>query len=123
MNLFRVGNFRLASGQFGRWKIDCEALTRPDWEALAFMLAEQVGPFGSALGVPSGGLELARCLRPHATAGPLLVVDDVWTTGGSMRRFIGGLGLPADADVTRAVVFARGPLEPGVVALFRMPNA
>jgi len=44
----------------------------------------------------------------------LLVVDDVWTTGGSMLKHLNG------RTAKGAVLFARGPTPAWVVPLFRM---
>lgn len=114
MNLFQLGDFVLASGAASRWIIDCRALTPSSWEALAFMLMEILPPFGSVEGVPRGGLPLAEALRPYATTGPLLLADDVFTTGGSMERHRAG------RDAIGAVVFARNPTPAHVTALFPM---
>lgn len=124
--LFQIGDFTLASGQKSSWKIECDALTKDDWAALALMLVERLPePFSLVLGVPRGGLPFADALRHYtANEGYVLVVDDVWTTGRSMQRYI-------DADVQRvethrikrAVAFARSPTPPGVVALFRTHGA
>jgi hypothetical protein len=115
--LFRTGDFRLASGAASRWKIDCEALTPADWDSLALMLRDRLGPFGAVEGVPSGGLRLAEAMAAYATAGPLLVVDDVWTTGGSWERWRAG------REAVGAAVFARGPVPPHITALFYMDCA
>lgn len=122
MSLFRRGMFTLASGETSSWLIDCEALTSEDWQTIAALLAERVPPFGAVFGVPDGGVRLMQALERHRTSGGTLIVDDVWTTGMSMSRYIdevwttGKLAEP----VTRAVVFARGPVPDEVVALFRM---
>lgn len=88
MNLINVGDFTLHSGVKSDWKIDCDALTDEDLRAIAAIAARRLPPFGDVIGVPSGGLRLANALREHATRGPLgrLVVDDVYTTGRSMRE-------------------------------------
>jgi orotate phosphoribosyltransferase len=120
--LFQQGNFTLASGAKSRWKIECDALTMDDWEGLAAMAMEFLPPFRLVLGVPRGGVPLAKCLGKHARldAGPTLVVDDVWTTGGSMKRFI-EQHLSYPPQVFGLVAFARNPVEPWVTALFQMP--
>lgn len=121
MGLFELGKFRLASGQESFWKIECDALTTRDWATLAWMLVEWLPlPFSDVIGVPAGGVPFADALRPHAfsEANRLLIVDDVWTSGNSMRSFVAGL--PDNIEYQRAVVFAREPAPANLVTLFRM---
>lgn len=83
MNLFQLGNFTLSSGNPSAWNIECEALTPADWATLAYLTAQRAKEFRDVVGVPRGGLPFADALRPYAVdAGPILVVDDVLTTGG-----------------------------------------
>lgn len=118
-SLFQRGDFTLASGQRSCFKIECDALTDEDWSTLALMLAERLPEFHEVVGVPRGGLPLADALREHRTLdkdGPLLVVDDVWTTGGSMRRFTENYH--PDLEWIAAVAFARNPVPGWVTALW-----
>lgn len=101
--LFRLGAFTLASGGTTRFKIDCDALTAEDWEALAALAADCLPPFGAVEGVPTGGLAFADALRPYATGGPLLIADDVLTTGSSMERLRGS------RETIGVVAFSRAP--------------
>ncbi len=81
-NLFQLGNFKSHSGEPLRWKINCDVLTIQDWECLASMIAVKIGMFGKLEGVPKGGLALVEALKFHRyRSGPLLIVDDVLTTG------------------------------------------
>ena len=112
MSLFRIGDYTLASGRRARFKIECDALMDEDWLALAELIAARVA-FSEAVGVPRGGVKLAKALAGFATYGRRLVVDDVLTTGGSITKLMG----PDDLGF---VVFARGPLPPRVRALFVM---
>lgn len=88
------------------------------------MMVEHLpGPFGRVQGVPRGGLPLAAALDQYrdTRSSRLLVVDDVWTTGGSMRRFLIGLW-DMGPEIMQAVVFARTPPPASVTALFTMPS-
>lgn len=116
-DLFRLGSFRLHSGLWSPFKIDCDALGERDWVALAKVVANQVGPFGAVEGVPTGGLALAAQLERYASDGPVLIVDDVLTTGGSMEAQ--RAGRPA----LGAVVFARGTPSPWIRPVFVLAPA
>lgn len=124
--MFQLGHFVLASGDRSNWKIECDTLTNDDWAALAWMLIEQLAePFREVLGVPRGGVRFATALRQHTSADSnrLLIVDDVWTTGSSMKTFVKNVRSDRSYDtqsIDRAVVFAREPAPAAVTALFRM---
>ncbi len=114
-NLFQLENFKSHSGEILPWKIDCDALTMEDWSCLAEMIFDRVGKFINVEGVPRGGLTLANHLMLYAyVPGPLLIVDDVLTTGESMERHRNG------RDAIGAVVFARGPCPSWVTPIFQM---
>lgn len=125
MNLFQSGNFTLSSGLSSKHKIDCDALTDGDIDTLAAMIRCAVGPFSAAVGVPRGGLRLAEALRPFADSEchTLLIVDDVLSTGGSIKRFAAE-HCPDDgcATVIGAVIFARGRCPAWVTPLFQTPE-
>lgn len=122
MHLFQSGDFKLHSGEKSKWKIDCDALTDADLDTLAAMIAERVpAPFGSIWGIPSGGITPGQKLWPYCTDGasPVLIVDDVLTTGKSMeeaRTYFNDRG----QGVFGAVIFARGPRPSWVKPLFKM---
>ena len=101
MNLFQLGNFVSHAGRELEWKIECDALTDEDWECLAKMISERC-TFGTVYGIPRGGVKLQKALEKYADPkSPFrLVVDDVYTTGKSMRDVM----LPGDIGY---VVFAR----------------
>jgi orotate phosphoribosyltransferase len=113
--LFQHGTFKLASGRIAPWKIECDALTDHDWQTLALMISEKA-LFGEAVSVPTGGNKLALALTKYANPNSThrLVVDDVYTTGGSIRKIM----KPGD---TGFVVFSRTPdLPADIRALFVM---
>jgi orotate phosphoribosyltransferase len=134
MGLFRLGDFTLRSGVKSRWKIECDALTPADWEALALMASEVLPPFGAVVGVPRGGVPFAEALSRHALrrggcrefvpgCDTLLVAEDVVTTGLSMERFLRSYEGKVDyADWIGVCVFARGPCPDWVTPLFAMPG-
>lgn len=114
MSLFTLGNFRSHSGEILQWKIECDALTLGDWDCAAVMIAELVDSFSSVEGVPRGGLKLANALKKYThTSGPLLIVDDVLTTGGCMAAHRNG------REAIGAVLFARGYCPSWVIPVFQ----
>ena len=84
--MFVLKEFITHSGLRRPFKIECDNLTYKDWECLAWIVSNMIGSFGSVEGVPRGGLLLANRLKDYITEGPLLVVDDVFTTGASMEQ-------------------------------------
>lgn len=121
--LFQLGGFTLHSGAKSNWKIDCDALTDKDWEALAYMIYEKLGEprFRKVIGIPTGGLKLANALERYRFPSPkpkypILIVDDVLTTGNSMEE----MKAKTKGEVIGAVVFARDECPDWVVPLFGM---
>jgi predicted amidophosphoribosyltransferase len=108
MNLFKYGRFTSHSGVTLPFKIDCDALEDEDLETLARVVATRF-EFSKVIGVPRGGLRFAEFLDPHIrTNGPILIVDDVLTTGRSMQEM--WLKVAKDQyDTIGIVIFARGP--------------
>ena len=101
MTLFQLGNFTSHAGNELDFKIECDALTDQDWDCFAKLISERC-QFGSVYGIPRGGVKLQKALEKYVTPkNPYrLVVDDVYTTGKSMREAMnkGDIGF---------VVFAR----------------
>jgi hypothetical protein len=122
MALFMPLRFLGHSGNVLSGRIECDALTWDDWMGI-IMLCQGAGLFPEAVSevvaVPRGGTRFAIAVDGYAdltrsVAAPRLVVDDVLTTGTSMRD---AMDRPDDIGL---VVFARGPLIPRVSALFTM---
>jgi hypothetical protein len=99
------------------FKIECDALTPEDWACLAYLGSSLVPKFGEVVGVPNGGLAFAEAMshfsRRSRWPRPRLVVDDVYTTGGSIRKIMreGDLAL---------VAFARKPPPPDIRAIWTL---
>lgn len=116
MTLFRLGRFILHSGAESNFKIDADALTDEDIEAIACILAEKIPPFGRVESIPKGGDRLAEALKPYRVEhGLTLIVDDVVTTGASFEKKRNGR-----SNVVGVAIFARGECPSWVLPLFRM---
>ena len=120
--LFEMGDFVSHAGLPLKWKIECDAISPEQWEALAAMIMDyQKEPFSKVVGIPRGGLPLQYALEKYVTKGdyPWLVCDDVYTTGTSFNEFC------TSNDKLWAykwVVFARTPTKKSINALFTMPD-
>lgn len=119
--LFQRGTFRLHSGESSDFKIDCDALSAEDWAALAQEAVKRLPMFGQVMAVPRGGYPFAEALAPYAKGTdelPLLIVDDVLTTGRSMKEALSKATWARPRVVIGVVAFARGPVPKWVTALF-----
>lgn len=119
MDLFVSGDFTLHSGEASAWKIDCDALTLSDLDTLARMAATVLPPYDEVVGIPTGGTKFAEALRRYrntdsATPAPTLIVDDVLTTGASMKEARKKYG----KNSIGLVIFARGPKPKWIRAMF-----
>jgi orotate phosphoribosyltransferase len=112
--LFESGAFNLHSGHISSWRINAEALSDASLATLASIMANCIGHFGSVEGVPDGGLRFAAHWRPYVTSGPVLIVDDVLTTGASIEEQRAG------RDAIGLVIFARGPCPSWVKAVWSL---
>ena len=105
MDLFQGGYFKLHSGRISKFKIECDALTDEDWETMAGIVGKKL-LFRDVIGIPTGGTKFAEKLDKYAKPEsdlPILVVDDVFTSGKSMERVRAELG----NNVIGVVLFAR----------------
>ena len=105
MNLFIKEDFISHAGLPLTWKVECDALTEKDYEALAKIVSEKL-IFCDVKGIPRGGIPFEKALKKYYThneSDPLLICDDVYTTGTSMREVYeeGAIGV---------VVFARNEI-------------
>lgn len=115
--LFIPGSFTTNSGLVLDWKIECDSLTDEDINTISCVIARRFR-FGCVVGVPTGGLRLANALKNLVSTGPLLIVDDVLTTGGSMERKRSEYKY--DPKTIGVVIFARQPPPPWIHAMFTL---
>lgn len=99
------------------WKIECDVLSDKDLHTLSLIAKEVLPQYSVTIGIPQGGLALARHMEKFTTHGPALIVDDVFTTGDSMNRMRN-----VCPDAHGLVIFARGPVPDWITPIFRMPN-
>ena len=124
MNLFQSVDFISHSGLELKWKIECDALSDPEWFTISQMIMEISVPFKEAIGIPRGGTKLGSLLNQYGTGkrkDPILLVDDVLTTGESMKQFKTKRSWRYPSDYIGWVVFARTKTPKWVTALFQMP--
>ncbi len=105
MSLFIREDFTSHAGLPLTWKVECDSLTESDYIALAKIVSEKI-KFRDVFGIPRGGIPFEKALKPYASFSkndPLLICDDVYTTGASMREVYqeGAIGI---------VVFARNEI-------------
>ena len=123
-HLFQSVDFKSHSGLELKWKIECDAISDPEWFTISQMIMEITPPFKEAVGIPRGGTKLGRLLNQYGTGkreDPVCIVDDVLTTGGSMEEFKIKRSWRNPTDYIGWVVFARIETPKWVTALFQMP--
>lgn len=119
MNLFNTGRFKLHSGQISNFKIDCDALLDKDIQAIAELISSKID-FSDVFGVPEGGVRLARALSKYrGNTGPILIVDDVLTTGRSVQKQFDQLK-GRGKDIVGIVLFSRGECPHWVKPVFQL---
>ena len=124
-DLFQTVNFKSHSGLNLSWKIECDVLSDPEWFTISKMMLELTPPFREAIGIPTGGTKLGNLLNTHGTGkrkDPICIVDDVLTTGESMKEFKIKRSWRNPTDYIGWVVFARTKPPKWVTALFQMPT-
>lgn len=116
--LFRFGDFTLASGARSRFMIDCDAISLSEWHTLARLALPLLPPFKNVIGVPKGGIMWAEVFKHYVQSDSriTLVVDDVYTTGGSMACCVAMNSWDLWWGV---VLFSRGETHPNITPLFQ----
>ena len=86
--MFNNNNFISHAGRPLLWKIECDDLTDCDLECLAVLVVKNIS-FKNVIGIPRGGLRFAKILTKYKQINgeyDYLIVDDVLTTGTSMKE-------------------------------------
>jgi hypothetical protein len=128
MGLFQYveDGIKLHSGGRSQFKIECDALDDGDLECFAWITATYlVEDFSEVHGVPEGGLRFAKALEKYKSKeGAILVVDDVYTTGNSLREFIMNYFIENDMHssppMKTVVIFARNETPEWIIPIFKM---
>ena len=122
MNLFQKVDIILNSGKPSDFKIECDALTDEDIECFAHLISKKY-TFRKVVGVPRGGVRIENALQKYTTNNPehpLLMVDDVLTTGGSMIRYREQYEEMEYDNIVGVVIFARGECPDWIDSVFKM---
>lgn len=122
MNLFQKVDIILNSGKPSDFKIECDALTDEDIETFAYLISKKY-TFRKVVGVPRGGVRIENALQKYTTNNnehPILIVDDVLTTGGSMKRHRDMYDDMGYVGIQGVVLFARGECPDWIDSVFKM---
>lgn len=124
--LFQTGCYTFNSGIKSPIKVECDKLLDSCIDTLALIGAHQICHFGKIISVPKGKSDspidnakrLADALQPYArpSCPTILIVDDVWTTGGSMEACRVDLHSASQRCVVGWVAFAYQKPAPWVTA-------
>jgi len=116
MALFQDGEFTAHAGGKLSFKFECDDLSDESIETIAAVITRNF-TFSEVLGIPQGGCRLAEALEKHCSSEDgKLVVDDVYTTGKSMREAREEHG----EDALYIVIFARSQPPPWVKTLLTL---
>jgi Phosphoribosyl transferase domain len=122
--LIQTGDFILNSGLKSDFKLVADDFIRDNLTGLVKLIRRLSGPFGSVYGVPRGGSLLEEALLTlidRSLTSTVLIVDDVLTTGGSMKRAREKLA-GSHTHILGAVVFSRGRCPLWIRPVFQMPG-
>lgn len=108
-SIFQKGTFRSHSGLTLTGKIECDNLTIDDLECLCSWIVEKWGAeWCGVYGIPTGGSALAEVFLStffvYNPDMPVLILDDVYTTGASIAEARSKFG---HQETMAVVIFAR----------------
>lgn len=116
MTIFRNEPFISHAGLKLPYKIDCDDLTDEDIKTLAAIISRK-WKFSRVFGITRGGLRLASALEKYCLPNSdyfRLIVDDVYTTGKSMREKRREIGTRSFG----VVIYSRGKCPSWVKPIF-----
>jgi len=123
VNLFQQKEFFMHSGEFTTFKIECDALTDEDIETVAYLISKKFN-FNRVQGIAKGGTRLGIALQKYCIEDSKnsLIVDDVLTTGSSMKdaRYSMWAVYPGGERVIGVVIFARGKCPDWITPIFQI---
>ena len=129
MDLFQRYDYKSHANLDLTWKLECDAISDGEWSVLARIISElESRPFSDVVGIPRGGVKLENEMLNYVSGNkndPVLIVDDVWTTGTGFKEFV---GIHVIEKMTEHVgwfgwcIFARTQTSNHVTALFQMPE-
>ena len=120
MNLFQKMNFISHSGKKLDFKIECDALVDKDWDTIAYLISKKI-KFRCVTGIATGGTKLESALEKYITKdqGVLLIVDDVITTGKTMKE-CKDVNSEWKHGISGVVLFARGKCPDWITPVFQL---
>jgi len=120
--LFEKIDFILNSGTPSDFKIECDSLLDHDIDTFAHLIQKKY-QFSKVIGVPTGGTRIQDALQNYASNDhtlPLLIVDDVLTTGNSMNKLKAEMEEKGFDNIIGVVLFARGGCPEWIKPVFQM---
>lgn len=115
-------NFRASSGVILPWKLNLDTLNATDIDALACIINDHVTFSSVVLPRTSSAFlrDLAETLRSFKMwqNKPVMLLDDVWTTGATLNKLYAACYTPTQ-QVVGVVIFARGATPDWVWSVFR----
>ena len=87
MNLFIKEDFISHAGLPLTWKVECDALTEKDYEALAKIVSEKL-TFCDVKGIPRGGIPFEKALKKVLNSNQKTILLVIYNSQ-NQKRYIG----------------------------------